>query len=234
MLLADLRQLRLRHVPWALRYLFGRRNDRWYASLFEAGRGKVTGDMSASYAGLDRPAVGHAFDLLPDVKVIYGLRDPVDRAWSHALMAFDKRIGTFEKSQNERYEELNEADFIRFFESPLSRFQADYPRTLQIWEQFCPKDHFLTYFMEDIANRPSELLVEIYTFLGVDSSPRQVPDTASRKVRAGTGHPIPEPVRRYLARRYHPQILDLQRSKRFSGHQAGYVENWRKNARAWL
>lgn len=117
MLMSDLSNLRFRSMPWDLRYLFGRRNDRWYASLFKGGRGKITGDMSATYAELDRPAVEHVFKLMPHVKVIYGLRNPIERAWSHALMAIDKRIGTFGNSE-QQYGELHQEDFIRFLKAP--------------------------------------------------------------------------------------------------------------------
>lgn len=180
------------------------------------------------------PAVEHVFALMPDVKVIYGLRDPIDRAWSHALMAVDLRIEAFRHSKRRQYEELNLEDFIRFFESPLAGYQGDFLRTFQIWDTYCPEHHFFTFFMEDLVNRPAELLIDTYKFLGVDCASHLVPDSAARKVRAGAGHAMPDPVRQYLARVYHPQILRLQRSKRFSGQHAEYIESWRKNAVTWL
>lgn len=233
MLLSDLSNLRFRSVPWDLQYLFGRRTDRWYASLFIGGQGKITGDMSATYAELDRPAVEHVFALMPHAKVIYGLRNPIERAWSHALMAIDERIGTFSNSE-QPYGELHPEDFIRFFESPLARLQGDYLRTFQIWEAYCPEHQFFTFFMEDIVNRPAELLVDIYRFLGIDSSSLLVPHSAARIVRAGAGHDMPDAVGEYLARFYYPQILQLEQSKRFSGRNAEYVENWRKKAIALM
>lgn len=103
--------------------------------------------------------------------------------------------------------------------------QADYLRTFQIWEAYCPEHQIFTFFMDDVVNRPAELLVDIYRFLGIDSSSQQIPCSAARIVRAGTGHDMPDSVGEYLARFYYPQILPLEQSKRFSGRNAEYVDN---------
>src|SRR5215207_5202714 len=69
------------NAAWDLRYFFGRPDDGWYASLFEQGRGKVAGEATPDYAILDEEAIAHVHGLMPDAKIIFMMRNPIERPW---------------------------------------------------------------------------------------------------------------------------------------------------------
>ena len=47
-------------------------------------RPRVRGEATASYAAMDRDVIAEIAALNPDIKVILMIRNPIDRAWSHA------------------------------------------------------------------------------------------------------------------------------------------------------
>ena len=99
--------------PWYAKYLLNFRNDTWYASLFERGAGKTLGEITPEYAILSPESVADIHRLMPDAKIIFIMRDPMQRAWSHALKVIrDKR---------KSIESDSEAAFIKHFDSENSR-----------------------------------------------------------------------------------------------------------------
>ena len=56
----------------------------WYARQFRPAGGRLAGEASPSYALLPVRTIRLIRDLLPDLKLIYLMRNPVPRAWSHA------------------------------------------------------------------------------------------------------------------------------------------------------
>ena len=75
-------------LRWAVRYCFGPRSDAWYAALFDQ-PGKVTGEICPGYARLAKPVIQRIAGLMPEGKIIFLLRHPIERAWSAAVMHFN-------------------------------------------------------------------------------------------------------------------------------------------------
>ncbi|MGK7895653.1 MAG: sulfotransferase, partial [Xenococcus sp. (in: cyanobacteria)] len=73
------------NIKWYFNYFFRPRNDQWYASLFQPDSRQKTGDITPAYSTLGIKSVAHIHKLMPDVKIIFILRNPMQRAWSHAL-----------------------------------------------------------------------------------------------------------------------------------------------------
>lgn len=75
---------------WFQHYVFGEpKDDDWYFGLFSPAGDRITGDISPGYAGLsDARAV---CDFLPDARVVFIVRNPVERDLSHALHHAHKR-----------------------------------------------------------------------------------------------------------------------------------------------
>ena len=79
--------VRQRHrFMWDCRFLFGHRDDRWYLSLFDDAGDRLAGDISPQYFALPAPRIDAIRDLLPGMKVVILLRDPIDWSWSFARM----------------------------------------------------------------------------------------------------------------------------------------------------
>lgn len=72
-----------------------RENVRAYLRYLETGAGtaKVVGDMTPAYALLTEGRLGGMARMAPDVRILYLLREPVDRLWSHIRMMAERRDG---------------------------------------------------------------------------------------------------------------------------------------------
>ena len=225
------RQLSFQDVPWDMRYFFGRLSPEWYASLFEPGREKVCGDITPAYAIVNKDVTRHAFEIMPNAKLIFILRNPIERAWSMARMVHGHKGPCFENSAD-RIEHVQDEQFICHFELRASRLRGDYLRTLENWLAFFPEKQMFIAFMEDIERRPAELLIDIYKYLGINASEGNLPKTAKEKVHAKTSVPIPDNLGRYLAKMHYKQIQQL--AQIVSGHQLVYIQEWLEFAKKYL
>jgi Sulfotransferase family len=204
-------------LRWQLRYYFGTYDDEWYLSLFAEGRNAICGEITPSYSILDAPDVARVRKLLPNLKVIYLLRNPVDRAWSQ--IRFEWTRGRFVR--------IDDLDGIKaFIEDPAQTLRGDYVRTLDLWGASFPKKQIYVGFYDDISTRPNELLHEILTFLGAATDWPITPEEIRQKVLVSAEVSMPKEIGRYLARKYLPAVEEL--SARF----AGAPEQWRREIAA--
>ena len=217
-MLSKLRSRSLAELRWDLRYHFGKRDDRWYASLFEQGRGLLTGDITPAYSALDEEAVKYIHGLMPGVRVILLLRDPIERAWSHALMG----LGKFAQTDPEN---IGDEALLAHFSSFHSRRRGAYVEMLEKWERhFAPEQIFVGFF-DDIADAPESLLRAILEFLGVSVEGDWLPSNRHEKVNPGDKIPIPPRLKQNLARMYLGDLEQL--AARFGGHPQQWLDRAR-------
>lgn len=201
-------------LRWLLRYYFRTCGDDWYLSLFQQGSGRVCGEITPAYAILEREDVARIHRLLPDLKIILLLRNPIDRAWSRIRFAWT--LGEFDAVDD--FAQIRAA-----IERPGPSLRGDYLRTLEIWESHFLLPQIFIGFFDDIVERPSELLRDVLSFLGLE--PGSSPGPRLRQnVGKSREAEMPLPVRCYLAKKYLPDLEKL--SVRFGGH----AERWRAEA----
>jgi hypothetical protein len=205
------KRLSWQDVAWDLRYFFKRPSDEWYASLFEPGRGKITGEATPDYSILEKDTIAHVHALMPRAKVVFMMRNPIERPWS----AMDMRL----RIRGETLEETRDAKFYRRFGGRGSRLRTNYVRTLENWRAFYPEEQIFVGFLEDISLFPGELLRSLYGFLGVDPSVKY--GVIDRKIHSGLQSTMPTRFAVHLARAYHKQITRL--SKRFGGYASFWL-----------
>jgi hypothetical protein len=198
-------------VTWDLRYFLNKPGDEWYASLFEPGRGKVTGEATPDYAILDEETIAHVHGLMPDAKIIFMMRNPVERPWS----AMDMRL----RLRGQEVHEVKDRKFYRRFDNKGSRLRTDYLMTLENWGKYYPEGQIFVGFLEDVRFFPRELLRALYEFLGVDASAED--GDATRKIHSGLWDTIPTRFAVYLARAYHEEIKELH--ERFGGYASFWL-----------
>lgn len=136
----------------------------WYESLFaEAADATAIGEASTSYTMF--PAFAGVPEriarVLPDVRLIYTMRDPVERmrsAYAHALAN-----GTRHRSIDEAL--LTDARF-----ADASRYAMQIEQYLRHFD----RSQLLLLFSDDIAERPAEVMRRVFSFLGVDAAPADV------------------------------------------------------------
>lgn len=201
---------------WDIRYFLGRRNDNWYRRLFEPGRrrGKITGEATPSYSTLGAEGLEHIKAVNPDVKLIYIMRDPIERMWSAMRNASSKN-----KKRKIKTEYDVDSERVR---------KSSYLRTINTLESHFNSDQLLFCFFDDVKANPAGLVSSVLRFIGVE--PGDVgPLLPKGAVNSATGSSKPPPeFERGLAALHLPWLREM--CERFPGAP----EVWRDRYEALL
>jgi hypothetical protein len=154
-------------------------------------RPRVRGEATASYAALDRDVIEDIALLKPDIKVILMIRNPIDRAWSHAKK-------DLVRNRDRKFSDVSAAEFEQFFRDPYQRQCARYVENIDNWSAALQPGHLLVGLFDDIDTRPEALLLEVMRFLGVTADRRYVSTAVRARVNPTEASRIPEPYRRLL------------------------------------
>jgi hypothetical protein len=205
-------------LRWKLRYFLGTYNDNWYLSLFDNKKKATKGEVSPAYSILSSDDIQHIHTLFPDLKVIYLIRNPVDRTWSGLRYRWSKR----------RLDINNLDEVIRTIDSPSQAYRSNYIRTIQNWSSCFPRKQFLICFYDDIVKQPQQLITNVLTFLNIDPSIPIPMNELHARVNASKEKRMPEAIEHYLAQKYYPEV------KKLIPLVGGYSEEWLKEIEAYL
>lgn len=137
----------------------------WYASMFEeAKEGQLCYEASTNYTRypevLDVPR--RIYANLPDAKLIYILRHPVDRAYSHYVHRYTRELHPGEPITT-TFEQHIETD-------PMCVHSSDYSLQIDQYLEYFPRDSLLLLRFRDLKNDPSSTLRRVLRFLDVDDT----------------------------------------------------------------
>jgi len=160
---------------WYLRYYFFPRTKHWYRSLFRPGRGQICGEATPRYATLPEKEIEHIRRLMPDLKIVYLLRDPIDRMWSDLAMFQRPRFGG-------RGLRRAEKENIRHFLGDRENLaHSRYAENLARWEKYFGPEQVFIGFQEEIVSQPEDLLHRVLAFLGAtNNAPTAFPQASER------------------------------------------------------
>ncbi|MAS41443.1 MAG: hypothetical protein CMK33_07000 [Porticoccaceae bacterium] len=178
--------------------------ESWYRDLFATGDGRCNGDITPAYATLELPVVRRIGNLFPELRVLFLLRNPIERAWSAALMA----MGRAELD----LDEVSDQWFLDHFHSRGSLLRGDYARTLAIWSEVFASEQLLVLFFEDLCAAPAALLGRVAGFLGLPPAQEWLPAKVATPVFVGSGVPLRPALRTVLLDLYRPRIAALESS----------------------
>lgn len=146
-------------IGWYLRYYFLPRTQHWYRSLFTPGLGQICGEATPRYATLPEKEIERIHRLMPDLKIIYLLRDPIDRMWSDAAMFQTRRFGG---SCGTGDAATKIAAFLR---DPENLRHSRYAENLARWEAVFGASSLCVLLQEDVARTPQLVLDQVSEFL---------------------------------------------------------------------
>lgn len=184
---------------------------RYYSSLFSAGAGKVKGEKSPNYCTLPVERIRFIRAVMPDVRLILMLRNPVDRAWSHALM-------NLVRLSDRAFEQVDESLFYDHF--VRARERGDYLTIIDRWLAVFPREQLYIGFYDHIAERPQQLLGDIFAHLGVSQDVDWSSFPYNQKINRNPSIAIPEKYRSFLEEMYREDIETLY--ARFGEAVAGW------------
>lgn len=129
----------------------------WYGEFFKDYNGqKAIGEITPMYI-CDPEAPFRIKQMLPEVKIIAILRNPVDRAYSHYWMAKQKnhtKIATFKEAIEQKEP--------RFIERGL------YYKQLKIYYELFDAQQIMVVFSDEVFKNPEYWISKICKFLGVN------------------------------------------------------------------
>ena len=139
------------------------KTTRQYGELFaQASEGAVVGEASPIY--LECPdAAGRMHELVPTIRIVCGLRNPVDRAYSDYVMYLRSRRRSLDPARD-----LTEGSEWALPDSHWMRIGRYYKMLARYYRRF-PREHIHVYLFDDLSGAPTHVVQEIYRFLGVDA-----------------------------------------------------------------
>lgn len=196
------RALISRDAVWLMKYVFSdRKSPSFYPSLFSPKNGQICGESTPAYGRLGLEAIKQIASLMPNCKVIYLIRNPVERAWSQISMS-----GREKKTQMP----LSDKDL-----SPIKRDRmikgSSSHTTLKYWETCFGSEQIFVGFFEQIKEEPEVLLSSLCSFLNINPSLIDRSDDLYTPKNKGHYNQIPLEVEQRLSKLFLSEIQDLHR-----------------------
>lgn len=156
-----------RNLAWyASTYLAPQIDDAWYESLFTMrpppkAQARYVADFSNLYATLDVHGWAHVRRVARNLRVLYTMRHPAKRLWSHLKFSYEF------SGRGAELANLGRDDFDSFMNNPNNIMHADYARAVTSLRAVLEPGELAFYFFEDFRGKPIETLRSIEMFLGV-------------------------------------------------------------------
>jgi len=163
---------------------------------------KFRGEATASYLNLDDNVIEELTDILPNSKFIIIIRDPVERAWSHAKKYVARNL--FREISTISSEEMK-----AFFTSDYQMACGMYIQNIQKWSKYVKPENLLIASFNKLNDDPKDFLTEVLQFLGAEPSLRYFGDDVHKKVNKTKALIIPENYRNFLNELFHDEIIRI-------------------------
>lgn len=180
-------------LSWYVRYYFLPRTQRWYRSLFTPRAGQICGETTPRYATLPEAAVKRIQRMIPDLKIIYILRDPIDRMWSDLAMFQRPRFG------GRGLRQADDKTLRSFLAASENLAHSRYAANLARWGKYFPDKRIFLGYQEEIKQQPEDLLRRLYAFLGISTDLPASYDRANERINSKKYPPIRPGLARRLA-----------------------------------
>ncbi|MGG6238271.1 sulfotransferase [Nodosilinea sp. AN01ver1] len=189
----------LQQMRWMMRFYFGSYDDPWYLSLFADGENLLKGEITPDYSLIDLEDIQAIKALLPKLKIVLLLRNPIDRAWSQVRFEYTKG----------RFDQLDESAKIRhILDQPKVSKRSEYVRMVNDWISVFGKESVFVGFYDEIVSNPQNLIQKVCDFLDLDASKLPQKDLSERK-NVSVAKNIPVEIEFLLAGKYRHDIQEL-------------------------
>jgi hypothetical protein len=149
------------------------------------------GEITPAYALLPTTVIEDVYREYPKLKLIYIIRNPIDRAWSSALMALTRAEMT--------PEEASDQWFIDHFRSQGSLTRGDYKTCIQAWTRIFPIEQLLILNFDQLESEPKEFLERCFIHIGIEK----------QSFEASLSYEINQPIFKGLGLSIRPSLLPL-------------------------
>lgn len=199
------------------------RSLKYYSRKFKQGQGEVKGEITPDYGTIPLERIQFIRKIIPEVKLLLIMRNPIERAWSAARRVLSRLA---KESLRIKFEEIPDQEFFAYFkleqryrtkERPIHGDyipgvrMGDYLRIIDNWLTAFPEEQLYLAKFDEIATRPVELLREIFSHLGVSTEVEWESFPHTTVINKNPEHPIPEKFKTFLQEVYCRDIEALYR-----------------------
>lgn len=155
-------ELRKKMHWYMTRYLDGQQNDQWFCNLYADNlEHKICVDFSNSTALINEQDWSRVSALADNVKLLYTLREPVQRLWSHVNFHMQ-----FVGKQDEM-KAWSEKNYIDFANNKFVMSDGLYAENIQRILTVFPQKDLKIKFYEDMKQKPAHFINDIEEFLNI-------------------------------------------------------------------
>ena len=183
------------------------------------------GEITPAYAALAPEDVTQVRALLGPARILYIIRDPMERMWSQATKDMPRRTGL-------PLAHLDDAALLDFVQQDHCRRRTAYAAALANWQRVFGAENVLLLFFDDLARAPEDVVDALDHFLGLSPAGRAGPVPLPGRLnsyRQG-GEVPPMGTAKYLAQVSLEEIAAL----RALGLTAPALGHWEQRAQAAL
>ncbi len=172
-----------------------------YSALFEPAADRISGDITPGYSVLPEDRIEMIARHLPEVRIVFLVRDPVERAWSQLSMWI--RHGRLE-----RFDPTDAEAVIKNLSHPDVLARSFPSRIAAKWRRVVPADRFHLFFFDDLKSAPDEVRRELINRLGADPGKSSGDLPAGHNAKAGLEKlGLTDEVREQLAEFFKEELL---------------------------
>ena len=186
---------------WKMRYFFGEYSDEWYSSLFKGAKGRKAGEITPEYSILGVDDIKLVKNINLEMKMIYLLRNPSARAWSHFRMHV-RRNGL-------KYDRMDEKDVFKFIGSANCYRKGNYLENIRKWYTVFEEEKVFIGYLEEVIERPNKLLQNVLRHIGVDTDLSRLGTSIEEASHVGQPIPIEPKYQEFLQEKYFQHNKDL-------------------------
>lgn len=161
------------------------------------------GEITPAYALLSEEVIQIIHYYQPQLKIIYIIRNPIERAWSSAKMALERAEMDLQDASDQW--------FIDHFNSKNSLRRGDYETCIKTWLKVFPEENFLIIPFEDIKNSPELVLDRACNHIGIRKLTRSTFNKIDLKktIFPSLKHPLNDNLYQVLHLLYQAKIKSL-------------------------
>lgn len=168
-----------------------------YSDYFKAAQG-VKGEVTPC-ANLPLRRIRFMQSIIPNLKLILIIRNPIDRMWASALMYLVR-------ARKKRFEDIRDEEFFKLFNNRDLFSRGEYAKILKNWRSVFPKEQIHICFYHDLCNDPEAFLKEIFRFLNVSDQVVWDSFPLRNTFNKSPEHTIPTHLKAYLENLYKQSV----------------------------
>jgi hypothetical protein len=174
----------------------------WYGEVFAEAGEPVKGEITPAYCNLPARRIRSIKAIIPEIKLLLLLRDPVDRDWSHLRMVVLRDNARDPTT-------VTPGEYIDAARSNPRLERGNYQAILENWLDVFDRARLFIGFYEDVVQRPQPLLEQIFEHIGL-SPPHPWEQLPTKlRVKHGIEASIPAPVYSFLVDRHQEAVAQL-------------------------